>query len=153
MFGLKGLGGLVGGAFKAIGLGKIAPFVSLGINALTGNFAGVAMDVMGLMSNIKGLDFLNRVAPFAPLGGFGGSGGGCFGSSGFGGLTDLLRPERLKDLASNFRNFVNSLKEFRASAKKVQEMFNVLQETVENRQVVQAGRDHAWINSSARANA
>lgn len=151
MFGLKGLGGLVGGAFKAIGLGKIAPFVSLGINALTGNFAGVAMDVLGLMSNIKGLGFLNKVAQFAPLGGFGGSGDGCFGSSGFGGLTDLLRPERVKDLASNFRNFVNSLKEFRASAKKVQDMFRVLQETVENREVVQAARSNAVLNSSVRA--
>jgi len=69
------LGGLVGGALKAVGLGKIAPFVSAGVNALTGNFAAAAFDVAGILGNIKGLGFLKNVADLAPLGGFGSSGG------------------------------------------------------------------------------
>ena len=148
MFG--GLGKLVGGALKAVGLGKLAPFVSLGVNLFTGNIAGLATDVMGLMSNIKGLGFLNKVAQFAPLGGFGGgaSGGGCFG-----GLSNFLRTDRLRDIASRFTDLADSVTEFNASAKKVDNMFRLLRETVENREALQAARDHAYYTSASRANA
>lgn len=38
MFGIgKLLGNVVGGVLEKIGLGSIAPFVKLGLNALTGN--------------------------------------------------------------------------------------------------------------------
>jgi hypothetical protein len=142
---LKGIGGFVGKAFEAIGLGKIAPFVSLGINALTGNWAAVAFDVAGLLSKIKGFDFLNKVAQFAPLGGF--DGGGGFGANGFSGLRDLLRPERLREVTRNFRNVVNTFREFKASAQKVQDMFRVIQETADYRAVIQTGRDNARLNA------
>jgi hypothetical protein len=148
----SGIGGLVGGALKAVGLGKIAPFVSMGINALTGNWAAVAMDVAGLMSKIKGLGFLNKVAQLAPLGGFGAANniGGCFGTGGFN-FKDLLNPSRLKDIVRNFRNLSDSVRDFRASAQKVQDMFKVLEETLENREMISAAREQVVLNSTLRA--
>jgi hypothetical protein len=65
-----GLGGLVGGGLEALGLGKIAPFAKLGVNALTGNWAGVAQDVFGLVGKFAGGDFLGKAAKNPPLGGF-----------------------------------------------------------------------------------
>lgn len=147
MFG--GLGKLVGGALKAVGLGKLAPFVSMGVNLFTGNIAGLATDIMGLMSNIKGLGFLNKVAQFAPLGGFGGGNG----SGGFGGFTDLLKPGRLRDIADKFTKLADSLTDFRASAQKVDDMFRLLRETMDNREALQAARDHAYYTSQSRINA
>jgi hypothetical protein len=143
MFG--GIGKLVGGALNAVGLGKLAPFVSMGINLFTGNYAGLVTDVMGLMSNIKGLDFMNRVAQLAPVGNFGNF--DCFSRGGG------LRLDRLSDLGRNFRDLADSARTYRASAKKVQNMMDVLRQTVENRQVVQAARDNAYYNSAARYNA
>ena len=70
MFGIgKLLGSVAGGLLDKIGLGKIAPFVQLGINALTGNWLGVAQDVFGLVSSFKG-NFLNNASTRPPLGGF-----------------------------------------------------------------------------------
>ncbi|HLM02588.1 MAG TPA: hypothetical protein VK400_16160 [Pyrinomonadaceae bacterium] len=70
MFGIgKLLGSVAGGLLDKIGLGKIAPFVQLGINALTGNWLGVAKDVFGLVSGFKG-NFLNNASSRPPLGGF-----------------------------------------------------------------------------------
>ena len=70
MFGIgKLLGNVAGGLLDKIGLGSIAPFVKLGLNALTGNWLGVAQDVFGLVSNFKG-NFLDRAASNPPLGGF-----------------------------------------------------------------------------------
>lgn len=68
MFG-KILGGLVGGVLDKIGLGKIAPFVKMGINALTGNWLGVAKDVFSMVSGFKS-NFLNSASSKPPLGGF-----------------------------------------------------------------------------------
>lgn len=70
MFGIgKLIGSVAGGLLDKIGLGKLAPFVQLGINALTGNWLGVAQDVFGLVSNFKG-NFLNNASTRPPLGGF-----------------------------------------------------------------------------------
>lgn len=70
MFGIgKLLGNVAGGLLDKIGLGSIAPFVKLGLNALTGNWLGVAQDVFGLVSNFKG-NFLDKASSLPPLGGF-----------------------------------------------------------------------------------
>lgn len=141
------LGKLIGGALKAVGLGKLAPFVSMGINLFSGNIAGLATDIMGLMSNIKGFGFLNKVAQFAPIGGFGG------GNGGFGGFTDLLKPERLRSVADKFTRLADSVVEFGASKKRVDDMFKLLRETVENREILQVAREQAYYTSSSRINA
>ncbi|HVF50736.1 MAG TPA: hypothetical protein VNA19_11650 [Pyrinomonadaceae bacterium] len=149
MFG--GIGKLVGGALNAVGLGKLAPFVSMGINFFTGNYAGLVTDVMGLMSNIKGLGFMNKVAQFAPVGNFANlSNPGNFDCFSKGGG---LKLDRLLDIGRNFRDLSDSVRTYRASAKKVQNMMEVVRETLDNRQVVQAARDNAYYNGTARYNA
>ena len=70
MFGIgKLLGNVAGGLLDKIGLGSIAPFVKMGLNAMTGNWLGVAQDVFGLVSNFKG-NFQNNASKLPPLGGF-----------------------------------------------------------------------------------
>ena len=70
MFGIgKLIGGLVGGALEKIGLGKIAPFVKMGINALTRNWLGVAKDVFDMVSGFRS-NFLDSASTKPPLGGF-----------------------------------------------------------------------------------
>lgn len=150
MFG--GIGKLVGGALNAVGLGKLAPFVSMGINLFTGNYAGLVTDVMGLMSNIKGLDFMNKVAQLAPVGNFGNF--DCF-SKGGGLNLDRLRDigRTFSDIGRNFDDLAASARTYRASAKRVQNMLEVMRETLDSRQIVQAARDNAYYNSAARYNA
>ena len=70
MFGIgKMLGSVAGGLLEKVGLGKIAPFVQMGLNAMTGNWLGVAQDVFGLVSKFKD-GFQNNAAQQPPLGGF-----------------------------------------------------------------------------------
>lgn len=70
MFGIGNLfGSMAGGFLDKLGLGKITPFVKMGLNAITGNWMGVAKDVFGLVSNFKG-DFLNKASSQPPLGNF-----------------------------------------------------------------------------------
>ena len=70
MFGIGSiLGKVAGGLLDKIGLGKIAPFVKMGLNAMTGNWLGVAQDVFGLVSNFKG-NFQDGASKLPPLGGF-----------------------------------------------------------------------------------
>lgn len=70
MFGIgKLLGSVAGGLLDKIGLGKIAPFVKMGLNAMTGNWLGVAKDVFSLVSGFKG-NPLDQAANKPPLGGF-----------------------------------------------------------------------------------
>lgn len=70
MFGIgKLLGNVAGGLLNKIGLGSIAPFVKMGLNAMTGNWLGVAKDVFSLVSNFKG-NFQNNASQLPPLGGF-----------------------------------------------------------------------------------
>ena len=71
MFGIgKLLGKVVGGMLESIGLGSIAPFVQMGLNALTGNWLGVAEDVFNLVSSFKSSDFADRAEKRPPLGDF-----------------------------------------------------------------------------------
>lgn len=65
-----GIGKILGGALKAIGLEELAPFVSLAANVFTGNWAGVAQDVMGLVSTFSNSDFAGNIARQNPVGGF-----------------------------------------------------------------------------------
>jgi len=70
MFGIgKLLGNVAGGLLDKIGLGSIAPFVKMGLNAMTGNWLGVAQDVFGLVSKFKG-NSLDGASKQPPLGGF-----------------------------------------------------------------------------------
>lgn len=96
-----GVGKLIGGVLDKVGLGKIAPFVSLGVNALTGNWAGAAMDVAGLANRLTGgkLGFLNKVAQFAPL-------ASAFLGGGAG-IGDLFKSGGLSKLVGNFKNLTN----------------------------------------------
>lgn len=64
----KLLGSVAGSLLDKVGLGKIAPFVKMGLNAITGNWAGVAKDVFSLVSNFKGN--FNNADKNPPLGGF-----------------------------------------------------------------------------------
>lgn len=71
MFGIgKLLGKVVGGVLEKIGLGSIAPFVKMGLNALTGNWLGVAEDVFNLVSSFKSNDYPDRAAKRPPIGNF-----------------------------------------------------------------------------------
>lgn len=70
MFGLgKVLGKVAGGFLDNLGLGKITPFVKMGLNAMTGNWMGVAKDVFSLVSNFKS-NFLDKASSQPPLGNF-----------------------------------------------------------------------------------
>ncbi|HEV7903448.1 MAG TPA: hypothetical protein VGO96_06365 [Pyrinomonadaceae bacterium] len=138
-----GLGKLVGGALNAIGLGKIAPFISMGISFFTGDFATLATDVMGLMSNIKGLDFLNKVAKFAPLGGFDQLAGG-FGELG---LKQFLKADGLRDIADKFFKLADTLEDFQASSRKVNDLFDLLLETAQNRESLESVRNSVTYSS------
>ena len=104
MFG--GLGKIIGGALNAVGLGKIAPFVSLAVNALSGNWMGVAQDVLSLASRFSNNSFLNKVAKFAPLGNFASGGGFNFGN--------ILKNGRITDLFSNFKSLMGGFDALRS---------------------------------------
>ena len=95
--------GLIGGALKAVGLEKIAPFVSLAVNAFTGNWVGVAMDVAGLAARIAPnsgfAKFVSKAAPIAQA--F--MGGGGAGS----GIGSIFSGGRLGELAGGLKNLTS----------------------------------------------
>ena len=105
MFGIgKLIGSVAGGLLDKIGLGKLAPFVQMGLNAMTGNWLGVAKDVFGLVSNFKG-NFLDNASNKPPLGGFEQPG------NSFSGQNNRLNGNRLSDL---FNGLSNLFRGFRA---------------------------------------
>jgi len=105
MFGIgKLLGNVAGGLLDKIGLGSIAPFVKMGLNALTGNWLGVAQDVFGLVSNFKG-NFQNNASQLPPLGGFENP------SNNFAAQNSPLSQNRLSDM---FKGLSNLFRGFRA---------------------------------------
>ena len=105
MFGIgKLLGNVAGGLLDKIGLGGIAPFVKMGLNALTGNWLGVAQDVFGLVSNFKG-NFQNNASQLPPLGGFENP------TNNFAAQQSPLNQNRLADL---FKGLSNLFRGFRA---------------------------------------
>ncbi len=65
----KMLGNIAGGYLDQLGLGRMATFVKLGLNAMTGNWMEVAREIFGIVSNFKG-DFLDKAAKQPPLGNF-----------------------------------------------------------------------------------
>ena len=128
----KILGSVVGGVLDKIGLGKIAPFVKLGLNALTGNWLGVAQDVFGMVSNFKG-NFLGKAAKQPPLGGFGQS------------LMQgkpALNENRISGLFKGLSGLFNAFKSLGSggnlmgSIGKIFSAFNVVKESLENNQMV-----------------
>jgi hypothetical protein len=125
--------GLVGGVLKAVGLEKIAPFVSLAVNAFTGNWAGVAMDVAGLASRIAPnsgfAKFVSKAAPIASA--FMGSGGAG------GGIGNLLSGSRLGELAGGFNNLTSGFKALEggdifAGGKKILDAFKTAKSFVDD---------------------
>ncbi len=105
MFGIgKILGSVAGGLLDKIGLGKIAPFVKMGLNALTGNWLGVAKDVFSMVSNFKG-NFLDKAAKKPPLGGFEQQ------RNSFAADNRKLNGNRIADLFKGFKNLFGGLKE------------------------------------------
>lgn len=132
MFGLgKILGGVAGGLLDKIGLGKIAPFVKMGLNALTGNWLGVAQDVFGLVSNFKG-NFLGKAASQPPLGGFEQS-----LTQGKSGLSQNRISGLFKGLSNLFKAFksLSSGNDLMGSFGKIFSAFNVLKESFDNNQM------------------
>jgi hypothetical protein len=133
MFGIgKLLGSVAGGLLDKIGLGKIAPFVQLGINALTGNWLGVAKDVFGLVSNFKG-NFLNNASTRPPLGGF--EQQNNFAPD----QNNRLSRNRISDL---FRGLSNLFKGFKSLSNgdlggfgRIFSAFNVLRDAFDNNQM------------------
>ncbi|MGI8849904.1 MAG: hypothetical protein ACR2HT_07020 [Pyrinomonadaceae bacterium] len=132
MLGLgKILGSVAGGLLDKIGLGKIAPFVKLGLNALTGNWLGVAKDVFGMVSNFKG-NFLGKAATKPPLGGF---------EQAFQGKPSV-NENRISGLFKGLSNLFKALKslgkggDIMGSIGKIFSAFNVVKESLQNNQMV-----------------
>jgi hypothetical protein len=69
MFGF--VGKLVGSVLSKVGLDFLAPIVSMGINFLTGNYAGMIGDIQNLVSQFSNFSFLDKVSKNPPLGSFG----------------------------------------------------------------------------------
>ncbi len=130
MFGIgKILGSVAGGLLDKIGLGKIAPFVKLGLNALTGNWLGVAQDVFGMVSNFKG-NFMGKAATQPPLGGFG---------QAFQGKPSL-NENRISGLFKGLSNLFKAFKSFGSGdimggIGKIFSAFSVLQDSYGNNQM------------------
>ncbi|HEY0048420.1 MAG TPA: hypothetical protein VGB68_03985 [Pyrinomonadaceae bacterium] len=133
MFGIgKLLGSVAGGLLDKIGLGKIAPFVQLGINALTGNWLGVAKDVFGLVSNFKG-NFLNNASTRPPLGGFEQNN---FAPD----QNNRLSRNRISDLFRGLSNLFRGFKslgngDFAGGFGRIFSAFNVLRDAFDNNQM------------------
>lgn len=148
MFGLgKIVSGAVGGLLNKVGLGKLAPVVSGIVNACTGNWVGVAMDVANLANRLTNgkLGFLNKVAQFAPIAQSFLGGGGNIG--------DIFKSGGLKNLASNLlknvknaSGFTGAQQGFRAlqqgnilgGAEKIFNAFKTAEEFVHNRELFSA---------------
>lgn len=136
MFGIgKLLGSVAGGLLDKIGLGKIAPFVQLGINALTGNWLGVAQDVFGLVSNFKG-NFLNNASTRPPLGGFEQNNNSFAPTS----ENNRLSRNRISDLFRGLSNLFRGFKavrsgDFAGGFGRIFSAFNVLRDAFDNNQM------------------
>ena len=130
MFGIgKILGSVAGGLLDKIGLGKIAPFVKMGLNAMTGNWLGVAKDVFGMVSNFKG-NFMGKAAAKPPLGGF---------EQAFQGKPSL-NENRISGLFKGLSSLFNAFKSFSSGDMmggigKIFSAFNVLQDSYGNNQM------------------
>jgi hypothetical protein len=137
MFGIgKLLGSVAGGLLDKIGLGKIAPFVKLGLNALTGNWLGVAQDVFGMVSNFKSNNFLNNASTRPPLGGFEQNSSDNFAPT----RENSLSRNRISDLFRGLSNLFKGLKsfgsgDFAGGFGRIFSAFNVLRDAFDNNQM------------------
>lgn len=123
MLGLgKLLGGVVGGVLDKVGLGKIAPFVKMGLNAMTGNWMGVAKDVFGLVSGFKGNNFQNSAAKQPPLGGFGSN-----SSNAANPLANILGGNKMPSLIEGLKSLLG-MGEGGEGAGKISSAFDLLSE-------------------------
>lgn len=125
-----GLGKLVGGILDSIGLGKLAPFIAIGIDFFTGNYAALVGDVTDLVARFTDLSFLDKIAQFAPLGDF--ATGGCFG------LDSALSLDRLGELTDRFSAL--STGEKLGVWEKVGKAFDLYNEVGQNRLMVNTMR-------------
>lgn len=131
-----GLGKLVGGILDSIGLGKLAPFIAIGIDFFTGNYAALVGDVTDLVSRFTDLSFLDKIAQFAPLGEFGT--GGCFG------LDSVLSMDRLSELTDRFSSL--STGEMLGVWEKAGKALDLYNEVAQNRLVVNTTRANLATN-------
>ena len=136
MFGIgKLLGSVAGGLLDKIGLGKIAPFVKLGLNALTGNWLGVAQDVFGLVSSFKSNNFLNNASTRPPLGGFEQNNDNFAPTQ-----NNSLSRNRISDLFRGLSNLFRGFKSLTSGDAaggfgRIFSAFNVLREAFDNNQM------------------
>lgn len=136
MFGIgKLLGSVAGGLLDKIGLGKIAPFVKLGLNALTGNWLGVAQDVFGMVSNFKSNNFLNNASTRPPLGGFEQTSNNFAPDQ-----NNRLSRNRIGDLFRGLSNLFRGFKslgngDFAGGFGRIFSAFNVLRDAFDNNQM------------------
>ena len=72
MFGIGKLFGvnLLSNLFDRMGLGWLGSAISIGINAMSGNWLALIGDVSNLVSQFKGFSFLEKFNQFQPLGAF-----------------------------------------------------------------------------------
>lgn len=132
----KLIGSVAGGLLDKIGLGKLAPFVQLGINALTGNWLGVAQDVFGLVSSFKSNNFLNNSSSRPPLGGFEQNNNSFAPTS----ENNRLSRNRISDLFRGLSNLFKGFKSLRGGDVaggfgRIFSAFNVLREAFDNNQM------------------
>ena len=137
-----GIDKLIGGVLDKIGLGDLAPFVSLGINFFTGNWVGLIGDVTNLVAKFTDSKFLDKVAKFAPL--------GNFASGNFG---DLLSPEKLLDFAEDFDKLGTSFRNISDGWSKIQAGFDLASEVLQDRNRIDAVRFSTQISSFLSVNA
>lgn len=87
------LGGIIGGALKAIGLEEIAPFAQIAVGMFTGDYMSAFKGLTEVIGKFTGNDFLSNLSQMNPLGGFGGGAGGILGGvlggDKFGGIMQL----------------------------------------------------------------
>jgi hypothetical protein len=137
MFGIgKLLGNVAGGLLDKIGLGSIAPFVKMGLNALTGNWLGVAQDVFGMVSNFKG-NFQNNASKLPPLGGFENQNNS---NSLWQGNNNSLNTNRLSDLFKGLSQLFKGLRVFSngnegGGLSRIFNAFKTLSEAFQNNQL------------------
>ncbi len=131
MFGLgKILGGLVGGLLDKVGLGALTPFVKMGLDAMTGNWLGVAEDVFGMVSQFKG-DPTKNASQRPPLGGF---------ENQFTNNTNPLTKNKVGGFLSSLKNLFSGIKslmsgDFAGSFGKIFNAFTEISKSFDNNEL------------------
>lgn len=137
-----GIGKLASGLLSSIGLGKLGSIVSLGLNAMTGNWLGVAQDVMGLVSQFKGGQ--DNAGKQPPL--------GNFGSNPFTSENNPLKQNRFQDIFKGFKSLLNGFKSLMGGDAfgglgKIFDAFSVLNDSFSNNQLLNNRVSNSQYNS------